>query len=149
MFQYWYIQLAYVTFHQIHLTHDSDRTITLDLCLFFFCFCFLNWLKNIIISPWRARLCYRLCRIQKGQECLYTAIWVMWGRVYQWCPGELWLHAWHMRLWKHFLPSSLHRRSGETLGHLPLWFYMPCAKNTEHVNVFFLPVYSRLHTHMP
>lgn len=103
----------------------------------FFRFWFLNWLKDIIISPWRARLCYRLCRIQKGQECLYTAIWVMWGRVYQWCPGELWLHAWHMRLWKHFLPSSLHRRSGETLGHLPLWFYMPCAKNTEHVNVFF------------
>ncbi len=45
---------------------------------------------------------------------------------------------------EHFLPSCLRRRSGETLGHRPRWFYMPCAVERGHINVFL--VYGRQRT---
>ena len=39
---------------------------------------------------------------------------------------------------RHFLPSSLRRRSGETLGHRPRWFYTPCTEERGHFNGFLL-----------
>lgn len=53
--------------------------------------------------------------------------------------GELRTGAQHEsaeQLSEHILPSSLPRRSAETSGHRPRWFYRPCAEERGHLRPF-------------